>query len=295
MENTIAHVPLVNIFARVTCAICVALSSARAQQPISLRVDPRASFAAKRLETTAIYDSSYHRTRQIWIYTPPRYDPDAATPYPLIIAFDGAEYQDTMPLPFVLDTLLVTHRAPPFVAVLIDNGEGAERIADLGNAERMVTFIGNQLLPYMRAHYRVTTDPHRVIAAGSSAGGLASAFLALHRPDLVGNVLSQSGAFWRGAEASNDPPYEWLTSQAKAMPRKDVRFFIDVGELEDHATLGGSGPNFRAATRSFRNALAMKGYDIAYAEVRGGQHAPQYWATRFPAWILTLVGQWPAQ
>jgi pimeloyl-ACP methyl ester carboxylesterase len=43
-------------------------------------------------------------------------------------------------------------------------------------------------------------DPRRVIVTGSSAGGLAAAYVALMRPDLFGNVLSRSGAFWRGAE-----------------------------------------------------------------------------------------------
>ncbi len=282
-----------NRFARATLALLLA-SSARAQgtRPLPIRVDPRAPNAAKRLEKATIYDSSYHHSRQIWVYTPPGYDARAAIPYPLLIAFDGSVYQDTMPLPFVLDTLLAAHKAPPFVAVLIDNGGGAERIADLGNAEAMVTFVGNQLIPYVRSRYHVTTDPHRVIATGSSAGGLASAFVALRRPDLVGNVLSQSGAFWRGAEASNGAPYEWLTSYVKSMPKRDVRFFMDVGELEDHATLGGSGPNFRDATRRFRDALKAKGYEVAYAEVPGGQHAPQYWAPRLPVGITSLARGW---
>ena len=276
----------------IACALFSAFSPARAQQPIPLRVDPRATAAAKRLDKATIYDSSYHRRRQLWVYTPPGYDSHAATAYPLIIAFDGAEYQDTMPLPLVLDTLLAAHRAPAFVAVLVDNGDGAERIADLGNAEKMVTFIGRQLLPYVRTRYRVTTDPQRVIATGSSAGGLGSAFLALRRPDLVGNVLSQSGAFWRGAEASNDAPYEWLTSHVTATPKRDVRFFMDVGELEDHPTLGGSGPNFRDATRRFRDALRAKGYEVMYTEIPGGQHAPQYWGPRLPVGIVALAGKW---
>lgn len=39
---------------------------------------------------------------------------------------------------------------------------------------------------------------------------------------------------------------------------------MDVGELEDHPTLGGSGPNFRDASRRFRGALKAKGYDVTY-------------------------------
>ena len=103
----------------------------------------------------------------------------------------------------------------------------------------------------MRSRWQVTTDPHRVIVTGSSAGGLGAAYVALEKPELFGNVLSQSGAFWRGAEASNDAPYEWLTTQVTARPRADIRFYMDVGEYEDHATLGGSGPIFSPPTADF--------------------------------------------
>jgi enterochelin esterase family protein len=261
-------------------------------RPIPLRVDPRAPQAARRLQLVTLFDSSYRRARRLWIYTPRGYDPKAAQPYPLVVAFDGEEYRDTMPLPLVLDTLAASRAAPSFVAVLIDNSEGPQRIADLGNAAKMVRFLAEQLMPYVRSRWHVTTDPHRTIITGSSAGGLASAFAALERPDLFGNVLSQSGAFWRGAEASNDAPYEWLTAHVGALPRRDVVFFLDVGELEDHATLGGSGPNFRDANRRFRDALKAKGYHVTYAEIPGGQHAPQYWMTRLPVGIVALSAGW---
>ena len=58
-----------------------------------------------------MYDSAYQRPRQIWVYTPPGFTAGGAVMYPLIVAFDGAEYRDTMPLPRVLDTLLATHSA----------------------------------------------------------------------------------------------------------------------------------------------------------------------------------------
>lgn len=270
-------------------ALALAASThAQGVAPIPYRMDPRAPGSAKRLEHATIFDSAYKRQRDVWIYTPPGYDANAPTPYPLIVAFDGFEYRDTMPLPFILDTLLATKKAPPFVAVLVDDGEGATRIADLGNAHKMVAFLAGQLIPYIRSQRRVTTDPRLVIITGSSAGGLAAAYVALERPDLFGNVLSQSGAFWRGAEASNSAPYEWLATRVAALPKREIAFYMDVGELEDHATLGGSGPNFLAANRRFRDALLAKGYRVHYVEVPGGMHAPQYWMKNLPNGILEL-------
>ncbi|MEP7324993.1 MAG: alpha/beta hydrolase-fold protein [Gemmatimonadota bacterium] len=274
--------------------LLAAAGPARGQMvPIAPRLlDPRTEIPAGRLEEHVVFDSSYHRERRIWIYTPPHYDPRVATPYPLIVAFDGNDYRDTMPLPMVLDTLLAAGRAPPFVAVLIDDSASGVRIADLGNAARMTTFLGRQLMPWVQGGWRVTTDPGRVIITGSSAGGLGAAYAALTRPELFGNVWSQSGAFWRGAEGSNGPPWEWLTIQVKAAPKKEIRFLLDVGENEDHPTLNGAGPNFLEASRRFRNALVSKGYAVTYTEVPGGQHAPQWWRLRLPEGIVIIASGW---
>jgi enterochelin esterase-like enzyme len=247
---------------------------------------------AGRVSPFVVYDSTYQRPRRLWVYTPPGFTAEAATTYPLIVAFDGDEYRDTMPLPQVLDTLLASHRAPAFIAVLIDDSASSVRIADLGNAARMVRFLGHQLVPWVHARWPVTADPHRVIITGSSAGGLASAYAAFERPDLFGNVWSQSGAFWRGAEASNGAPYEWLTAQVRTGPKKDVNFVLDVGALEDHATLGGSGPNFLQAHRRFADALRARGYDVTATEVPDGNHAPQWWRQRLAFGITQIVSGW---
>jgi enterochelin esterase-like enzyme len=261
----------------------------------AVRVSPMApaSIAHGRVEAQVVYDSSYHRARPIWVYTPAGYDAQRRAPYPLIVAFDGAEYRDTMPLPAVLDSLQATGAAPAFVAVLIDDSAGAVRLADLANAPRFANFLGRQLVSWVHQGWNVTRDPHRVIVTGSSAGGLAASFVAFERPDLFGNVWSQSGAFWRGADASNGPPWEWLTGQVAASPRRDVRFVLDVGELENHATLGGTGPNFLEASRRFHDALTARGYPVTYTEVPAGNHAPQWWRLRLAAGIATLSTDWP--
>ena len=256
-------------------------------------ITDRREVPSGRLESFVVRDSSYNRDRRIWVYTPPSYDANRPVPYPLLVAFDGDEYRDTMPLPMILDTLLAEARAPAMVAVLVDDAEGALRIADLGNSSRMARFLGNQLLPRIRRNWHVTDDPRRVIVTGSSAGGLGAAYVAFERPDLFGNVWSQSGAFWRGAEGSNEPPWEWLTTQVQGASKKDVRFILDVGEMEDHPTLGGSGPNFRDANRRFRDALRTKGYDVTYTEVPGGNHAPRWWKQRLAQGIIALSARWP--
>ena len=227
--------------------------------------------------------------RQIWVYTPEGYDAGRKPGYDLLIVFDGGEYVEDIGLPKILDALLAEKKAPAFVAVLIDNGTGAGRLADLANRESFAVSLSGELLPYARANWNVTRDPRHTIVAGSSAGGLAAAFVAYRHPELFGNVLSQSGAFWRGPEASNEPPFEWLTGQYAASPRKDIRFVLEVGSRESTGALGGLAPSILEANRRLRDTLLRKGYDVVYTEVPDGTHSPETWRARLPAMIARTL------
>jgi enterochelin esterase-like enzyme len=143
-------------------------------------------------------------------------------------------------------------------------------------------------MPWVRAQYRVSGAADHSIIAGSSAGGLAAAYIALAYPTLFGNVLSQSGAFWRGNEGSNGAPYEWVTQAYASSPRRDTRFFLDVGSMETVGAMGGAAPSLVDATRRLRDVLQSKGYAIQYFEVPGGRHAPDTWAKRLPVGIVAL-------
>lgn len=244
---------------------------------------------AGRVEDTTIPSKLYPQPRRVWVYTPPGFAAGAAADYDLLVAFDGSEYLEDIPLPAILDTLLARGEAGPFVAVLIDNGSRAERIADLGNSAKFADFVAADVVEWARRNRKATRDPHRTFVTGSSAGGLASAYLGIRHPEVFGNVLSQSGAFWRGNEASNDPPYEWLTGQVASRPKGDVRFLLEVGARETRGALGGAAPSILEANRHLRDALSAKGYSVVYAEVPNGQHAPEFWKERLPAAIATLA------
>lgn len=243
---------------------------------------------------TLIHSKEYGRDRRTWVYTPPGYDAKRKDPYPLLIMFDAAEAIDPalMDMPGTLDSLLAEKAAPAFVAVFIDDSAGAARTAELGNSARFGRFMVNEVIPFVRKSWNVTRDPHRTILTGSSAGGIASANLAFFHPEIFGNVISQSGAFWRGNEGSNGGPWEWLTTQYADSPRKDVRFVMDVGALETVKVLGGTGPVFIEANRRLRDVLTSKGYSVIYTEVPDGQHAPQFWKLRLPVDVVAIVSGW---
>jgi enterochelin esterase-like enzyme len=116
----------------------------------------------------------------------------------MLVLFDGFSYQHWIPAATILDILLHAHRIPPIVAVLIDNPPESRGL-DLEYNPTFVNFLADELLPWLRGRWNVTHDPQKTIIGGYSMGGAAAAFAAMRRPDLFGDVLSQSGSFLGGA------------------------------------------------------------------------------------------------
>lgn len=229
----------------------------------------------------------FGRPRRVWVYTPPAYAPrDTAG---LLIVFDATQYLDEIPVPRILDSLLAAKRIAPLVAVLIDNGSAGVRREDLANRAAFADWLAGDLLPWIRQRYAISRDPRRAIVAGSSAGGLGAAYAAFRWPQHFGNVLSLSGAFYRGNENAAAGPYEWLTTQVAAVPRKPVRFFMVVGSTETRGALGGAAPSILAATRRLHEVLVKKGYPVTYREDPGGVHDVISWRTQLAPGLVALA------
>jgi enterochelin esterase family protein len=199
--------------------------------------------------------------RQVWVYTPAG---AGAGPLPLLVVFDGRLYKDQLRLPAILDYLIAKRRLPPPVALLLDN---SARWQELTCHPDFAAYVAGKILPWVRANYPVTSEAARTAVLGSSLGGLFAAYLGLSYPDLFQIVLSQTGWFrWR---PDGDPEFEWLTRQFAAAPRLPLRFYLDVGILEN-ARMLDDGPTQLQANRHMRDVLRAKGYPLDYVEYSGG-------------------------
>src|SRR5262249_57066511 len=137
-----------------------------------------------------------------------------------------------------------------------------QRNVELSNDPRFTDRIADELLPDVRRRWRATADPAQTVVMGSSTGGLASAYAAFRRPEVFGNVLSQSGAFWLGA-TREDSGREWLTGELDAAPRKPIRFVLQVGVVEGKPT-PAHGPSIPATNRRLPDLLPAHGYRPTY-------------------------------
>jgi enterochelin esterase family protein len=220
--------------------------------------------------------------RRVWLYVPPGHDA-AAAPCGLLLVFDGWAYLNLVPVPTILDNLHAEGALPRLVAVLVDS---PERIREFNYDDGFVRFLVDEVLPWARREGNATGDPRRTIAAGSSAGGVAAAFLAYRRPDVVANVLSQSGAFWWGRDGEEG--HEWLTARiAAAPPPREVRFSLEVGLLENETPVTVPGaPTMLHANRRLRGVLGDR--VVRYVEFAGG-HDYLCWQATFADGLTALA------
>lgn len=171
------------------------------------------------------------------------------------------------------------------MAVLVGRLESAERESDLSCNASFTRFLAEELLPWVRTHYRVAPDAGRVVLAGSSLGGLAATCAALEHPDLFGNVLAQSGSFtWR---PEGDSQFEWVSRQVSSRPRLPLRFYLDAGLMETWP-VEGNGPSLLDANRRLRQALKAKGCEVREAEYSGG-HGYANWQATLPDGLIFLL------
>jgi enterochelin esterase-like enzyme len=216
--------------------------------------------------------------RTVWVYVPPVQplrDPH------LLVLFDGQVYVNRIPTPTILDNLYDAKMIGASIAVFVDNGGPEARERDLYFSDRYIAFLTDDLLPWVRQAYDFKVTASRTVVGGSSLGGLTGAFAALRRPDVFGNVLSQSGSFLMHKPGEDGDQEEWLVRQFAQAPKGDVLFCLEAGQMEVATNLLGSN-------RHLRDVLVAKGYGVHYFEVFGA-HEPVHWRRTLPESLATTL------
>jgi enterochelin esterase-like enzyme len=242
--------------------------------------------------------------RNLTIYTPPHYDPVGST-YRLLIVMDAEVYTSEIPAPVILDNLYNAGKISPVVAVFVENlttRQPAARTTELSCHKPFATFLAEELLPWIRARYHVSSVPAQTILGGASRGGLAAVCAALEYPRQFGNVFTQSGFFvykdrnwFKNADSASAPDAEsqeelaWeqygiVMQRVAASARLPLRFYLDIGKFENNFH-----PSPLTANRHLRDVLIAKGYQVKYQEF-AGHHSPVNWRGTLSDALLFLIG-----
>jgi predicted alpha/beta superfamily hydrolase len=241
------------------------------------------------------------RAAEIYAWLPPGYDAGDDR-YPVLYLHDGhtmflpersyagATWQvdramtalaaDGLPAIVVAVPCSPTHRGEEYTPYHLPGVGG-------GRADRYAAFLADHLKPAVDAVLRTRPEPQHTLTAGSSLGGVVSAYLWSTRPDTFGGAGIFSPAWW------------WPDTQQGERGLADVeravlegpppgRVYLDVGGREHHLD-EEIRQHYVVHAERLGRTLARAGVPLRYVFDSAGYHVETAWAERFPAaaaWLL---------
>lgn len=218
---------------------------------------------SSRIDTLKYTDTTVNKERNIYVYLPPDYDKNRKEAYPVIYLFDAYIYLNRVEVPNILDNLVTEKKIEPMIAVLFGTFRSTRGITLPLNSEFRNEFV-SEFLPFIRNNYNTSLKPENSIIGGISYGGLAAAYFAFYHPDIFGQVLSQSGSFWRGLNLQDQQGKsireDWLIEKYLSGDKKNLKLYLDWG-LQENNVLGSN--------RRMVRALSTKNYEYKFTEFNG--------------------------
>ena len=219
--------------------------------------------------TTIEYGKGPHRDSEALVWTPPGYDPDRTTPYPVLYLLpdDGQSYQEWAQLgrlPQIMDNLVRDGDAEPMVVVMGD-GDRSGKPGAPGRGG-----VTKDLLPAVERDFNVSRDGSGRAIAGIGRGAEQALDVLVAGPRDVGYVGSFSGGYEKHLPAGKvkqinrstellrlyagnvtDPAYPDTVRLADTLTRAGVDFQSDGS---DPAT-GGTWETWRKNLHDFAQRL----------------------------------------
>jgi enterochelin esterase-like enzyme len=143
---------------------------------------------------------STNTSRRAFVYTPPSYDKDKKTRYPVLYLQHGWGEDETAwsnqgHANLIMDNLIADGKIKPFIIVMTYGMTNDVKMGGLRNFDikPFQTVLIDELIPYIDANFRTLADqPHRAMA-GLSMGGMETKTITLARPDIFSHYGLLSG------------------------------------------------------------------------------------------------------
>jgi S-formylglutathione hydrolase FrmB len=159
------------------------------------------TFESQVLKDNPLGDPS---TRPLWIYLPPDYDQEPSRRYPTNYQIQGLTGQLDMwrtrsafrkNYPELADELFAEGKAPPCIIVWVDcwTSLGGSQFLDSPATGRYHTYLCDEIVPWVDAHYRTLPEREHRGIAGKSSGGYGAMVTPMLRPDLWGGLATHAG------------------------------------------------------------------------------------------------------
>jgi S-formylglutathione hydrolase FrmB len=190
-----------------------------------------------------------------YVYLPPSFDP--TTRYSVVYLLHGmpgspSEYTNGTELGTFADAQIAAGTVRPFIAVIPAAGPDPTYNGEW--AGQWAAALVNRVVPWVDANLPTIATPAGRVLAGLSAGGYGAFDIALRHPSLFGAVESWSGYFtplrdgpFKHADAATlaaNNPSLLARSEAAALRRAGIRFFVSTGPFHSHWIPRGTTQTF---------------------------------------------------
>ena len=153
---------------------------------------------------------STNTSRRAFVYTPPGYDKDKKTKYPVLYLQHGWGEDETAwsnqgKANLIMDNLIAEGKIKPFIIVMTYGMTNDIRPGGGGglrsfNIQPFQTVLLDELIPYIDANFRTKADQTHRAMAGLSMGGFETHTITLARPDVFSYYGLLSGGIYRSEE-----------------------------------------------------------------------------------------------
>lgn len=244
----------------------------------------------------------YHEERRIRVLLPKDYHKEEWASYPVLYMHDGQNvfYSKESFSGYswkVIPTIKTNKDLPKVIIVGIDNAEGnrlneyAPWMTDVGTTPETASVGGdgmaygdwvvNTVKPFIDKTYRTKSDPNHTLLAGSSMGGLITAYMGAAYPHIFGHLGVFSLASW-----FSERDFLRFCDHHPLQPQTKV--YIQVGTREgdavDEAFASNMNQQYIDCTLHYYQSLLKTGTPMAHIKLNimaNEIHHEKHWADHF--------------
>ncbi len=167
-------------------------------------------------------------------------------------------------------------------------------------AKQYTDFILQELLPFLKQNFSLTSSPDRTAFAGFSLGGLSALDIVWNHPTVFHRVGVFSGSlWWRSTPFDESRPDDDLimhTQIAQGSKHTGLRFWLQTGTHDETSDRNNNGiidaiDDTLSLIKNLETLGYQQGKDITYVEVEKGEHHPGTWGAVMPDFLKWCFGK----
>jgi enterochelin esterase-like enzyme len=155
---------------------------------------------------------STNTPRRAFVYTPPGYDKDISTHYPVLYLQHGwGEDETAWPnqghANLIMDNLIADGKIKPFIIVMTYGMTNEVKWGHMKDfkIEEFETVLTDELIPYVDAHFRTIAKESNRAMAGLSMGGMETHSITLAKPGVFSQYALLSGGIYTPEDLKDKP------------------------------------------------------------------------------------------